>query len=93
MKKIYIAGKISGLKNYREIFKKAENDLLTQGNCVMNPAVLGEGFEYEVYMPICLSMLQACDTVFMLKNWTDSKGAKLERDYAIVQGKNILYQK
>jgi hypothetical protein len=92
MKKIYIAGKISGLKNYKEIFKKAENELTTKGNLVMNPAVLGEGFEYKSYMPICLAMLEACDTVFFLENWSDSKGAKVEYEYAKIQGKNIVYQ-
>ena len=92
MSKIYIAGKISGLKNYREVFEKAENELTTQGNSVMNPAVLGEGFEYQSYMPICLAMLEACDTVFMLRNWKDSKGATVEHAYAKLQGKNIVYQ-
>ena len=92
MSKIYIAGKISGLENYREVFEKAEDKLLTEGNEVMNPAVLGEGFDYKAYMPICLAMLEACDTVFMLKNWEDSKGAKVEHEYAKIQGKKIVYQ-
>lgn len=92
MKTIYIAGKINGLKNYREIFKKAEDELITKGYAVMNPAVLGEGFPYETYMPICLDMLEACDEVYMLSNWKDSKGALLEHDYAKVQGKKIIYQ-
>lgn len=92
MKKIYIAGKINGLKNYREIFQAAEDKLTAEGNAVMNPAVLGEGFNYEVYLPICLLMLQACDTVYMLNNWKDSKGAKVELEYAKAQGKEIIYQ-
>jgi hypothetical protein len=92
MSKVYIAGKINGLKNYREIFKAVEDELLAEGNAVMNPAVLGEGFSYETYMPICLSMLQACDTVLMLNNWKDSKGAKVEHEYAKLQGKKIIYQ-
>ena len=28
--KIYIAGKINGLKNYREVFKKAEDQLISE---------------------------------------------------------------
>jgi len=90
--KVYIAGKINGLNNYREIFKEVEDRLITEGNVVMNPAVLGEGFNYEAYMPICLAMLEACDTVFMLNNWKDSKGAKVEHEYAKLQGKKIIYQ-
>ena len=58
----------------------------------MNPAVLSEGFPYESYMPICLAMLEACNTVCMLKNWKDSKGARVEHEYAKLQGKNIIYE-
>ncbi len=92
MANVYIAGKITGLTNYKEIFKKAEIKLCTLGHRVMNPATLGEGFEYKSYMPICLAMLEACDTVFFLENWSDSKGAKVEHEYAKIQGKNIVYQ-
>lgn len=90
--KIYIAGKITGLDNYKEIFKAAEDELLAQGHQVMSPAYLGSGFPYSAYMPICLSMIDACDAVYMLDNWTDSTGAKLERHYAVVQGKEIIDQ-
>ena len=92
MKKIYIAGKINGLENYREIFKQAEDNLKNQGYIVMNPSVLGEGFPYKSYMPICLAMLEVCDIVYMLNNWKDSKGAKVEHEYAKIQGKEIIYQ-
>ena len=92
MKKVYIAGKINGLDNYRKLFKEAEDTFIDAGYKVMNPAVLGEGFNYEVYLPICLAMLEACDTVYMLNNWEDSKGAKVELEYAKVQGKQIIYQ-
>lgn len=92
MDKIYIAGKINGLPNYKEVFKKAEDKFTKEGHLVMNPAILGEGFPYEAYMPICLTMLEACNTVCMFKNWKDSKGAKLEHEYAKLQGKNIIYE-
>lgn len=92
MKKIYIAGKINGLDDYRKLFKEAEDNFIEDGYVVMNPAVLGEGFDYEVYLPICLLMLQACDTVYMLNNYKDSKGAKVELEYAKAQGKKIIYQ-
>jgi hypothetical protein len=93
MSKVYIAGKINGLPNYKEIFKEAEDKFLAKGHVCMNPAVLGEGFEYQAYMPICLAMLEVCDTVYMLNNWKDSKGAKVEHEYTKLQGKNIVYQK
>lgn len=93
MNKIYIAGKINGLKNYKEIFNTAEKKLLDEGHICMSPAVLPEGFPYEAYMPICTSMIDQCDTIYMLNNWKDSKGAKAELGYAKVTGKRIVYQK
>lgn len=92
MSKVYIAGKINGLKNYREIFKQAEDKLIKEGHVVMNPSVLGEGFPYTYYMPICLAMLEACDTVYMLSNWEDSKGARVEHEYANIQQRKIIYE-
>ena len=93
MSTIYIAGKISGLSNYRELFEEAELYLLTKGYKVMNPAVLGEGFTYETYMPICLAMLQACDEIYMLENWSVSQGATIERNLAIQLGIKQIYQR
>lgn len=91
-KKIYIAGKINGLDKYKELFKRAEDKLTSEGYICMNPAILKEGFDYNVYLPICLAMLEACDSIYMLNNWETSKGAKVEHAYAVAQGKEILYQ-
>lgn len=91
MSKIYIAGKISGFKNYKEKFSKAEKQLIAQGHICMNPAVLPEGFPYKAYIPICIAMIDQCDSVYMLNNWEDSKGARFELEYAKVSGKEIKF--
>lgn len=91
--KVYIAGKINGLPNYRHRFVKAEYKLMYDGYTkIMNPAVLGEEFNYEAYMPICLSMLDQCDAIYLLDNWKDSQGARLEYEYAKLQGKIIMFE-
>ncbi|MDU5010669.1 MAG: DUF4406 domain-containing protein [Clostridium botulinum] len=90
--KIYIAGKINGLKDYKKNFDKAETKLKEGGYICMNPSILPEGFPYEAYMPICTSMIDQCDSIYMLNNWEDSRGAKAELEYAKVTGKKILYQ-
>lgn len=90
--KFYIAGKINGLENYKEIFKEAEEKLKEQGHICMNPAILPEDFPYEAYMPICTSMIDQCDAVYMLKNWKDSRGARVEREYALVTNKPVHYE-
>lgn len=90
--KIYIAGKITGLKNYKELFKKAEDRLISKGNVCMNPAVLNPGFEHHEYMKVCFAMINVCDIVYFLNNWEDSKGAKMEYEYAKHLGKKILFE-
>lgn len=90
--KIYIAGKINGLKDYKQKFKEAEDKLLSKGHICMNPAKLPAGFPYEAYIPICTAMIDQCDAVYMLDNWSNSKGAKVELEYAKITGKKVFYQ-
>ena len=90
--KIYIAGPITGVENYKEAFSKAEEHLLSIGHSVMNPAVLPNGFEHYEYMIVCYSMIDVCDCVYFLENWERSKGACLEFEYAKSTGKSVFYQ-
>jgi len=92
-KKVYIAGKITGLENYQNKFWGAKMILERQGHLVMNPAVLPAGFDYEDYMKICFAMIDVCDAVYMLDNWRDSPGAMREHAYAGATGKAIMYAK
>lgn len=92
MSKIYIAGKITGLKNYKEKFGTVEMKLNKEGHICMNPARLNLGFSWIEYMHICIAMLDVCDTIYMLENWESSMGAIEEHNYAFEQGKKIIYQ-
>lgn len=87
----YIAGKITGLDNFKEIFAEAEAYLKAKGLKVMNPTCLPEGFSWGCYMPVCFSMIDVCESVAFLPNWESSEGAKLEHEYAKKKGKNIVY--
>lgn len=94
--KVYIAGKVTGLQK-DEIFKKfyeSGKQLKKDGHTVMSPAVLvlNEGFEHEDYMHICYAMIDVCDAVFMQKDWQDSKGARMELQYAKDWKKLIIYE-
>lgn len=89
---IYIAGKMTGLANYKEKFDKAEKLLTSMGHIVMNPATLPHNWPVQAYMPVCLAMLSTCDAIYLLNNWGDSPGAQLELAYARYQGKEILYE-
>lgn len=89
---IYIAGRMAGNPNYKEEFKKAEQGLKDRGHTVINPSMMPKGLSDEKYMPICLAMLDAADAIYLLSGWENSKGAKLERMYAIYQRKKVLYE-
>ena len=91
--KVYIAGKVSGLSD-REVFEKfykSAEKLKGQGHTVMSPAVLNlnKGFDY---MHICFSMIDVCDAVYMQKDWQESKGAKMELEYATKNTKTIIHE-
>lgn len=78
--KIYIAGKITGDKNYREKFTEVAEELRQRGDSVMNPACLSEDkeFSWDDYMAVASAMQQVCDATVLLPDWQDSKGARIE---------------
>ena len=94
--KVYIAGKVTGLEK-AEVFKKfneSVNQLKKQGYITMSPAVLAsnEGFEHSNYMHVCFAMIDVCDAVYMQKDWWDSKGARMELQYARKFKKKFFYE-
>ena len=89
--KIYIAGKVTGLSNYKEIFDKARENLEDKGHQVLSPSILPIGFDYEDYMKICFSMINVCDAIYFLPNWVESEGATREINYATATGKHFEF--
>lgn len=94
--KVYIAGKITGLEEAGVLkkFNESVSQLKKQGCITMSPAVLvsNEGFEHSDYMHVCFAMIDVCDAVYMQKDWQDSKGARMELQYARSRNKRILYE-
>ena len=90
---IYISGKMRGLpQNGKPYFDAAARRLQNMGFIVLNPANLPDGMPEDKYMPICISMLEAADGVYMLDGWHDSRGARSEYTYAVCQGKKIIFE-
>ena len=92
-KVIYIAGPITGVENYREIFAQTEKDLEAIGYIPLNPANLPQGMSDDQYMRIDMAMLDSADAVLFLLNWEDSNGATLEHARAQCTNKPCIYQK
>lgn len=93
--KVYISGKITGNKNYKEQFNNAEQKLLKSGVEVFNPVNVSipvENPTYKDYMKADIQQLINCDCIFMLKNWRTSKGATLEHKIAIALDLIIIYE-
>lgn len=84
-KRVYISGKITGLpeRKYKKLFSNAEALLLSKGYDVINPAALDEAedttdWAWEDYMRRDIKLLCGCDYIYLLPNWRDSQGARLE---------------
>ena len=87
--KIYIAGKITGNKKYKEIFAQAER-AYSKKYIVLNPATLPEGMSAADYMRICFAMIDAADLIVFLPGWRTSPGARLEKAYCNYIGKGVV---
>ena len=99
-KVIYISGKITGVKNYREHFQHARIRLEMRGIFAIDPVKIGDKLErtlgrtptYAEYLIDDIKYLLTCDGVYMLKGWRRSKGARLERAIAKLCGLSIYYE-
>lgn len=94
--KVYISGPITGITGYMEKFKAAEECLVDLGYTVVNPArvnaQLPEDTTHEEYMKTSIAMLEMCDTVFFLEGWENSKGARMEFEYALERGYTMTFE-
>lgn len=91
MKKIYIAGKITGVPDYKAKFKNVETLLTLDGHVVLNPAIRPDNLDYESCMYICLAMISVCDAIYLMPCWKKSPGARREHNFARTIGKEIIY--
>lgn len=101
--KIYISGKITGEPNYKEKFEKAVHFLIKNSKTICgedkitpyNPASLNlpKNATWKDYMNYDLKILLDCDAIYMLENWQESKGARLELIVAAELEKKIFYEK
>lgn len=93
--KIYISGKISGMESLApELFYHAEKHLQLKGFEPVNPMAICHEHDksWHSYMKRDIQALCDCEAIYMLHNWTESKGAIIEHSLALLLGMKIFYQ-
>jgi len=92
MKRIYIAGPMTGLPEFNyPAFNAEAARIRALGYHVENPAENPdqENGAWEDYMKMALRQMLMCDTVAMLPGWGKSKGALIEYNLAKSLGLEI----
>lgn len=89
--RIYIAGRVTG-EDYEETafkFAQAEKMLKDKGYQVVNPMnEIEQGTDWNNAMRQCIIHLCTCGFIYLLEDWMDSRGAKLEK--TIAEGLEII---
>lgn len=91
---VYLSGKISGDKNYKEKFEKYKKKFTAEGYIVLNPAEISlpeYSNSWYQYMMVCLNLLKNADIIFLLDDYKDSTGALIELEFAKKMNKTIWY--
>lgn len=83
--KVFISGKVTGLdidEAYKN-FEEAEETLLKWGYEVVNPIKLcNADWSWIRCMIVCLWHLTWCEKIYLLDNWHESRGARIEYKWA-----------
>ena len=96
MTRVYISGAITGTTDYMERFAMAELKLLGLGYEVVNPSTILSHIPttstHDEYMHISYALMDICNAIYMMDGWRESKGAKLEYDYAYNKEMRLIYE-
>jgi len=94
--RVYISGQISGLE-MSEVIKKfaaAEELLRSVGFDPVNPLKNGlpASAPCDDHMIADITMLMPCEAIFMIRDWVNSRGARIEHKIAEEMGKMFLFE-
>src|SRR5215469_16538110 len=96
MKKCYIAGKVTGLseQEYRSKFRNAEIAVTVLGYEPINPVEMDHDHDktWLSYMREALTQFMVCDLLYVLPDWEDSRGARIEVQLAKDLGIPIIFE-
>lgn len=84
---VYLAGKVTGLTQ-QEVYTKfmaKQLELEAQGFLVLNPCnVIAHDSPWDRAMRVAIGMLCTADYICLLHDWHLSRGAKVERELALL---------
>ena len=89
---VYLSGPMSGLSDHNYPAFEAVADRLTRnGIQVVSPTQIGQhdGWTWEQYMGPALALQTTATATYMLPGWADSKGARIEREFALALGHRL----
>lgn len=92
MHAIYLSGPMTGIEDFnRPAFNAEAARLRALGYTVVNPAEIKPvttypATEWERFIRADIRELMLCDTLALLPNWYNSKGARLEFNTAVSAG-------
>src|SRR5574344_260116 len=99
--RIYISGKITGDENYEKKFAEKEQELKNIfPKCkIINPVKISKKVQRLIknpsmadYMKADIKKLMKCNVIYMLNDYSDSRGAKAELEIAKVLSIKIVYE-
>lgn len=95
MERVYLSGAITGIADYLAQFNRVEKQLTRYGYAVVNPAriclpLADAEFTWQEYLDVDLNLLDKCSMLCLLPGWKTSRGANVERDYALRHGITVV---
>lgn len=101
-KKIYISGGITGVRNYKKHFAKAEKMLIKKGYEVVNPVTIREKMEISdklsgkkhsgiIFKETAKALLDGCTHVYLLREYHRDNYSMVECHIAVACGLHIIY--
>jgi hypothetical protein len=96
MMKVYISGQIGNLpeEEYQQNFAVGMEEVRAMNMHPVNPCNLLHEHDksWQSYMKHDIIEMLKCDALYMLNNWHNSKGAKIEWQIATFLGMQVFYQ-
>lgn len=93
--KVYLSIPISGCEaQAREKADKIKMALSKRGFEVVNPFEIyaGDNPKYIDHLLADLRALNDCDAIYLCKGWQNSKGCQLEREFAELYRKRLMFE-